>query len=170
MPTQGTPGFAIEPPPTRGPQTFHSYVALAAVLGATAMFTVLGVVGTEEKKKVYPVQKSDAEWRGELAPESYRCLRQDGTEPPGTSPLLNEYPKTGHFACGGCGFPLYSVSAKFPDSGWPAWDMCFWTDDQCHVGTKFVQPNVYEIHCNECGGHLGHVFLGERHTESNERH
>jgi peptide-methionine (R)-S-oxide reductase len=122
------------------------------------------------KGKVFAIQKSDAEWRSSLTPMAYRCLRQDGTEPPGSHKLVQQYPKTGHFACGGCDFPLYSVSAKFPDNGWPAWDNCFWTGDECHVGTKYVQSNTYEIHCNQCGGHLGHVFLGENHTPQNERH
>jgi peptide-methionine (R)-S-oxide reductase len=116
----------------------------------------------------FPVQKTDEEWRKILTPAEFKCLRQDGTERPGSHDFCRKFPRSGHFVCAGCSFPLFSCEAKFQDDGWPAWDACFWTGDNCHVGTKKA-GTCYEVHCNACGGHLGHVFHGEGHTKNNER-
>ena len=52
----------------------------------------------------------------------YNILRKQGTEPPGSSPLLKEHRK-GIFACAGCDLPLYSSETKFESgTGWPS----FW--------------------------------------------
>mmetsp|Transcript_32307 Transcript_32307/g.73863 ORF Transcript_32307/g.73863 Transcript_32307/m.73863 type:complete len:118 (+) Transcript_32307:59-412(+) len=114
---------------------------------------------------------SEADWRSKLSPEAYRVLRQGGTERPGTHEYNHFFPKQGYFACAGCDFPLYSSEAKFEEhSGWPAWDKCFYSSEHgCHVGTKSSMGSV-EMHCNRCGGHLGHIFYGEGFTKTNERH
>jgi peptide-methionine (R)-S-oxide reductase len=103
------------------------------------------------------VKKTDEEWRTSLTPEQYRVLRQHGTEPPGTSPL-NEEKREGTFKCAGCGQALFSSDTKYEScSGWPS----FFRPLENAVGTS-VDDSYFmrrtEVHCSQCGGHLGHVF------------
>lgn len=105
----------------------------------------------------YPVRKSEAEWRDSLSPEAFRVLRQHGTERAGTSPL-NAEKRAGRFACAGCGHPLFESGTKFESgTGWPS----FWAPKEGAVGTttdrSFFMVRT-EVHCANCGGHLGHVF------------
>ena len=105
----------------------------------------------------YPVTKSEAEWRASLSPEAFRVLRQHGTERAGTSPL-NAEKRPGTFVCAGCGHPLFDASTKFESgTGWPS----FWAPKEEGVGTttdrSFFMTRT-EVHCANCGGHLGHVF------------
>ncbi len=105
----------------------------------------------------YPVQKSDAEWKAELSPAAFRVLREHGTERAGTSPL-NAEKRHGVFCCAGCGHPLFDSETKFESgTGWPS----FWAPEDGAVGTttdrSFFMVRT-EVHCANCGGHLGHVF------------
>jgi peptide-methionine (R)-S-oxide reductase len=105
----------------------------------------------------YKIRKSEAEWRAELSPEQFRVLRQHGTERAGTSPL-NREKRAGTFCCAGCGKPLFDAATKFESgTGWPS----FWAPMPDAVGTttdrSFFMVRV-EVHCADCGGHLGHVF------------
>ncbi|EDQ88840.1 uncharacterized protein MONBRDRAFT_25959 [Monosiga brevicollis MX1] len=115
------------------------------------------------------VEKSDQEWRSQLSKEEYRVLRNKGTEP--TNGEYDKfYPKKGYFVCRGCQTPLYSAAAKFASGcGWPAFDKCYAGAVKTHVDNSFGMRRV-EIVCAACDGHLGHVFEGERFTETNERH
>ena len=102
-------------------------------------------------------QKSEAEWRDALTPEQYHVLRKHGTEPPGSSPLNDEH-RDGTFRCAGCGQPLFSSETKFESgTGWPS----FFRPLEGAVGTT-VDDSLFmrrtEVHCSQCGGHLGHVF------------
>jgi peptide-methionine (R)-S-oxide reductase len=103
------------------------------------------------------LKKSEDQWRESLTPEQFRVLREHGTEPPGSSPLNDEH-RDGTFRCAGCGQPLFSSDTKFESgSGWPSF---FKPLDEA-VGTS--QDNSHfmrrtEVHCGNCGGHLGHVF------------
>jgi peptide-methionine (R)-S-oxide reductase len=121
--------------------------------------------------KSFKVEKSDQEWLTLLGPSKYRILRQQGTERPGSSEYDQMYPKDGYFKCAACDHPLYTANSKFRSNcGWPCFDQVVYSEEGgCHVG---VQPHGgnYEIVCNNCGGHLGHVFYGERCTPKNERH
>jgi peptide-methionine (R)-S-oxide reductase len=105
----------------------------------------------------YPVEKSEAEWRQELSPEQYQVLRKHGTERAGTSPLDHEK-RQGIFTCAGCGAQLFESEAKFNSgTGWPS----FFKPIDGAVGTttdrSFFMTRT-EVHCAQCGGHLGHVF------------
>ena len=118
----------------------------------------------------YEVQKSAENWREELTPEQYYILREKGTERPGTGEYDKFYPKDGHFVCAGCGTPLYSAAAKFNSGcGWPAFDKIVKDSVVTQTDNSFGMKRV-EIMCAGCGGHLGHVFEGERFTPTNERH
>ena len=104
------------------------------------------------------INRSDAEWRQTLSPEAYRVLREHGTERAGTS-ALNHEKRRGQFVCAGCGKPLFSSEAKFESgTGWPSF---YEPMDGEAVGTSedrswFMRRT--EVHCADCGGHLGHVF------------
>lgn len=103
------------------------------------------------------VHRSDADWRRALTPEQYYVLRQQGTEPAGSSPLVDEH-RAGVFRCAGCGAPLFSSDAKFDSgTGWPS----FWAPLENAVDTDQDSSHFMmrtEMHCHRCGGHLGHVF------------
>jgi len=105
----------------------------------------------------YRVVHTDAEWRKLLSPGAYQVLRQAGTEPPFTSPLLHEE-RAGIFNCAGCALPLYSSRTKYNSgTGWPSfWDHlsgAILTSEDDSFGMQRT-----EVHCSQCGGHLGHVF------------
>lgn len=104
-----------------------------------------------------PITKPDAEWKKELPAESYEVLRHEGTEPPFTSPLLNEH-HTGTFVCAGCGLPLFTSDEKFDSgTGWPS----FFNTIPGHIAEKSDYKLLMqrtEYHCTRCGGHQGHVF------------
>ena len=111
----------------------------------------------------------DDAWREYLEPLEFEVLRQKGTEPRGGE-YDAFYPTEGHFACRGCGKALYSAAAKFKSGcGWPAFDRCF-VDAVDVTEDRSLEPTRIEITCAGCGGHLGHVFAGERMTRTNERH
>jgi len=105
----------------------------------------------------YRVTHSDAEWRKLLDRQAYDVLRHEATERPFSSPLNGEHRK-GMFLCKGCNNELYSSETKFESgTGWPS----FWKPLPGAVGTstdnKLGYPRT-EVHCADCGGHLGHVF------------
>lgn len=81
-----------------------------------------GAASPSEPGTRYRVVHTDAEWRRILDPAAYRVLRQAGTEPPFSSPLLHEE-RAGIFNCVGCALPLYSSATKYDSgTGWPS----FW--------------------------------------------
>lgn len=105
----------------------------------------------------YPVTHTDAEWRKLLTPDQYAVLRNAATEPPYSSPLDSEH-RSGIFACAGCALSLFSSRTKFDShTGWPS----FWEPLPRAVATDrdlSLGMDRTEVHCNRCGGHLGHVF------------
>ena len=105
----------------------------------------------------FDVVKSDEEWRRILTPEQYAVLRGHATERPGSCALLNEH-RAGTFKCAGCGQPLFVADRKFESgTGWPS----FFAPLEGVIGTTTDRSYGMartEVHCNRCGGHLGHVF------------
>lgn len=103
--------------------------------------------------------------------EQFRILRKKGTEMPGSGTYDKHYPDAGVYTCTGCNAPLYKANHKFDSGcGWPA----FWDAVPDAVGQR-PDPGLgmmrTEIVCNNCGGHLGHIFKGERFgNPKDERH
>jgi peptide-methionine (R)-S-oxide reductase len=105
----------------------------------------------------FEISKTEAEWKALLAPEQYAVLREENTEPPNSSPLLDEHRK-GTFACAGCDLPLYASDTKYDSgTGWPSFfDVLPNAVGRKEDNTLFTTRT--EVHCRRCGGHLGHVF------------
>ncbi|MEN3313661.1 MAG: peptide-methionine (R)-S-oxide reductase [Actinomycetota bacterium] len=110
------------------------------------------------EKMMTKVQKTEEQWRNELAPEQYHVLREKGTE----SPASGEYDHTfeaGTYRCAGCGAELFSSDTKYDSGcGWPA----FYApagedavDEETDTSHGMVRT---EVTCSNCGGHLGHLF------------
>jgi peptide-methionine (R)-S-oxide reductase len=128
-----------------------------AWLGAGIALPVLAACGGPAQAKTYRVSYTDAEWRRRLRPAVYRILREEGTEPPFSSPLDREK-RRGTFLCAGCDNQLYSSTTKFDSgTGWPS----FYRPLPGAIGQSTDYKLGYprkEVHCADCGGHLGHVF------------
>jgi len=111
-------------------------------------------VGSVER---FAVEKTDAEWRRILSEERYEVLRGHATERPGSCALLTEH-REGTFNCGGCGQALFVAGRKFESgTGWPS----FFSPVEGSVATTIDRSYGMartEVHCSQCGGHLGHVF------------
>ena len=105
----------------------------------------------------FPIEKTDEEWRRILTPEQYAVLREHDTERPGSCALLQEK-RPGTFSCAACGQPLFVADRKFESgTGWPS----FFAPLPGAIGeSKDASYGVLrtEVHCSQCGGHLGHVF------------
>ena len=132
---------------------------LAYGLGAVGLGAVaLGGKGRARAAEGnFPVKLTNAEWKKKLTPVQYSILREEGTERAYTSPLNDQHGK-GVFSCAGCSQKAFRSETKFDSgTGWPS----FYEPIKGAVGESrdstfgFVRT---EVHCANCGGHLGHVF------------
>jgi peptide-methionine (R)-S-oxide reductase len=120
----------------------------------------LGVVAITTSTRLWAVEKIqrlDSEWRRLLTPDQYYILRDEGTEPSGSSRLNQEHRK-GEYRCAGCDLLLFTSAMKYESgTGWPS----FFDKVEGHLETKrdfkLIWPRT-EYHCARCGGHQGHVF------------
>lgn len=99
--------------------------------------------------------------------EENRVIHFKGTEAPFSGEYDNLF-EPGTFICRRCNNPLYSAQAKFDAGcGWPAFDDCFPGSVE-----QSEDPDGHrtEITCAHCHGHLGHVFKGEKFTDTDTRH
>jgi peptide-methionine (R)-S-oxide reductase len=132
-------------------------ILVTSVAGLLGLTVIRYLKASPQAAEKFEVEKSDAEWRVQLTPQQYEILRREGTERPGSSPLLKEHRK-GTFACAGCDLSLFSSETKFESgTGWPS----FYQSLKNAVDTRDDRSYGVlrtEVHCHRCGGHLGHVF------------
>ena len=138
-------------------QLIIAVAVVAALLAATGCRTMTEADNSPDAK----------ESMGPLTEQERRIILEKGTEKPFTGKYCDHFEK-GVYVCRQCGAELYRSDSKFRSGcGWPSFD------DEVPGAVK-RQPDAdgrrTEIICAACGGHLGHVFAGEKHTPKNVRH
>lgn len=122
-----------------------------------------------KKEEIFPIQKSEAEWKAELTEIQFHILREAGTERPFTSPLNKIYSK-GTYYCAACETPLFIGDHKFDSgTGWPSFDREIKGNVAFDVDYNLGYARTEE-HCATCGGHLGHVFGDGPRETTGKRH
>ncbi|ETW12641.1 protein-methionine-S-oxide reductase [Roseivivax marinus] len=138
---------------------FMTRTAAILGLGTAAGAVTRGATATAaEGEETFPLTRTESEWREMLSDAEYRVMREEGTERAFSSPL-HDLKTEGTYVCRGCDQALYSSEHKFDSgTGWPSYWQPIAEDA---VGTKpdrsFFMVRT-EVHCSNCGSHLGHIF------------
>ena len=161
-PPPPTPPSAPPPPPPPGgggaTKTYAQKKAEEAKAKATAQMDEYAAAADFASASGHALTEAEKE-----------VIESKGTEAAGTGKYDKFYPTEGYFACRKCGEPIYSAAAKFDSGcGWPAFDKCY-EGSIMHKAEDDGTERV-EIVCANCLGHLGHIFVGEQQTATDERH
>lgn len=125
--------------------------------GIIIFFGLVLINMTPQNEIPSTMKKTEKEWKKILTSEEYHILREKGTE----IAFTGEYDKhfeNGTYLCAGCGSPLFISETKYNSGcGWPAFydaipGKIAETPDNSHGMSRI------EITCQNCDGHLGHIF------------
>jgi peptide-methionine (R)-S-oxide reductase len=136
-------------------QFFVAVLTTAGLAPVVAWVAQPGDAGRESKR--FPFRQSEAQWRARLDGAQYHVLRERGTEWAFSSPLDHEL-RAGTYTCAGCGRAVFASSAKFDSgTGWPSFFQPIDGAVETSVDRRWFMVRT-EVHCANCGSHLGHVF------------
>ncbi|MDB4534414.1 peptide-methionine (R)-S-oxide reductase MsrB [Vicingaceae bacterium] len=112
---------------------------------------------SQKSNNSYNFKLSDKQWQEKLLPEQYNVLRKSGTERAFTGEFWDNK-KQGTYSCAGCKQQLFLSKTKFKSgTGWPSFYN--FIKNGVEIGTdNDLGYSRNEVHCANCGGHLGHVF------------
>lgn len=137
------------------------------------VFSIPGDESTEAtskkgKRTVSGSKKEDEVEYNKLTPNEAAVILRKGTERAFTGEYT-DLKDPGTYICRRCNAQLYHSDSKFESHcGWPSFD------DEIKGAVKRRRETDgtgrIEIVCNNCSGHLGHVFLQEGYTAKNTRH
>ena len=115
----------------------------------------------------FSIEKTDAEWKALLAerqktgiaePMAFDVTRHEATER-AFSGKYTDNKQSGVYSCVCCGKDLFDSATKYDSgTGWPSYYAPLSNEA---VGTKvdgMLWTKRTEVHCADCGAHLGHVF------------
>jgi peptide-methionine (R)-S-oxide reductase len=104
------------------------------------------------------VEKSESEWKAQLAPMEFAVTRQAATERAFTGRYWDHH-EAGQYRCVCCGDELFSSAAKFDSGcGWPSFSEAATPEGiEEHIDRSFGMVRT-EVVCRSCGAHLGHLF------------
>ncbi len=110
--------------------------------------------------------KSNAKYN-ELTPQQQDVILNKATDRPFTGDYYDKTDK-GLYICRQCNNPLYTSEDKFESHcGWPSFDDAI---EGAVTNVPDADGMRVEIICNNCHGHLGHVFTGEGFTDKDTRY
>jgi methionine-R-sulfoxide reductase len=103
-----------------------------------------------------------------LTPQEFHVLCEKGTERAHTGEYCDSFESKGFWCCRACFSELFEPSSKYKtECGWPSFKA---SKDKAVLRTLDADGERIEITCADCKSHLGHVFIGERQTETNTRY
>lgn len=104
------------------------------------------------------IEKSDTEWKKQLAEFEYYVLREKGTERAFTGEYWDNK-KEGTYLCRACELPLFASNTKFKSgTGWPSFFQPIENNNVGEVVDNSFGMKRVEVVCTRCDSHLGHVF------------
>jgi peptide-methionine (R)-S-oxide reductase len=124
----------------------------------SCIVVIAAISCSQAQPKKFAIMKSESEWKKQLNDTQYEVARKQGTEIPFENAYWNNHEK-GIYKCVCCGQVLFNSDTKFESgTGWPSFS---WPANK-----KAVEENKdltmgmarREIHCSQCGSHLGHLF------------
>ncbi len=143
--------------------------AAASLIPGRAMADMVNFNFLKKKGIDFPYKLTEEQWRDRLGEEGFAVMRGGENETAGTSPLLRERRK-GTYVCRGCAQPLFSSADKTLANDFPTF--------RKPLNVKVIRTSAdfgillprTEVHCANCGGHLGYKFMTEEPSSETWRY
>lgn len=115
-------------------------------------------MGRKKDDTVWPVAKTEAEWREQLSDEQFHVTRNAGTERAFSGPYWDSKSQ-GTYHCVCCDEALFKSDTKYESgTGWPSfWEPVSDTAVADRADNTLFMRRTESV-CANCGAHLGHVF------------